>query len=228
MQMLLRSCGRLCQSIQSALNVTYLRGLRWGRILVVSGICAVCVNVAVLYVGISHFNNRDFRANRFTTQTRAGEVRILDVYYNAYMSYCRVIVPRSEMNAQYVADNMIDLPLWIRRQLPEHAVNEWELASIGWPFKCLDATAVNGLPPAGTSAMLDLGPIVTTRVPTLIRWKGAVANLISVMVASSVVWVVVAKIRAISRIWRGNCAVCGYQLRGDLAKGCPECGWNRE
>ena len=26
----------------------------------------------------------------------------------------------------------------------------------------------------------------------------------------------------------GHCLSCGYDLRGDLVGGCPECGWNRE
>ncbi len=26
----------------------------------------------------------------------------------------------------------------------------------------------------------------------------------------------------------GRCLNCGYDLRGDLAQGCPECGWRRE
>ncbi|MDY7110541.1 MAG: hypothetical protein SYC29_18065 [Planctomycetota bacterium] len=26
---------------------------------------------------------------------------------------------------------------------------------------------------------------------------------------------------------RGLCPSCGYDLRGDFAAGCPECGWNR-
>ena len=26
----------------------------------------------------------------------------------------------------------------------------------------------------------------------------------------------------------GQCPECAYDLRGDLASGCPECGWNRE
>jgi len=32
--------------------------------------------------------------------------------------------------------------------------------------------------------------------------------------------------RAIRRK-RGRCVKCGYDLRGDVAAGCPECGWNR-
>jgi len=27
---------------------------------------------------------------------------------------------------------------------------------------------------------------------------------------------------------RGCCMRCGYDLRFDLANGCPECGWRRE
>jgi hypothetical protein len=30
-----------------------------------------------------------------------------------------------------------------------------------------------------------------------------------------------------NRLRRGCCMVCGYDLRFDLAKGCPECGWRR-
>ena len=30
------------------------------------------------------------------------------------------------------------------------------------------------------------------------------------------------------RFKRGNCTECGYDLRGDYAAGCPECGWRRE
>lgn len=26
----------------------------------------------------------------------------------------------------------------------------------------------------------------------------------------------------------GRCERCGYDLHGELARGCPECGWNRQ
>jgi hypothetical protein len=29
------------------------------------------------------------------------------------------------------------------------------------------------------------------------------------------------------RLRRGVCPMCSYDLRGDHASGCPECGWNR-
>ena len=34
--------------------------------------------------------------------------------------------------------------------------------------------------------------------------------------------------RRIVRRKRGHCIKCGYDLRGDLERGCPECGWRRE
>lgn len=34
--------------------------------------------------------------------------------------------------------------------------------------------------------------------------------------------------RRIIRRKRGLCVACGYDLRGDLDGGCPECGWRRE
>ena len=34
--------------------------------------------------------------------------------------------------------------------------------------------------------------------------------------------------RRLIRRKRGRCIKCGYDLRGDLTGGCPECGWRRE
>ena len=33
--------------------------------------------------------------------------------------------------------------------------------------------------------------------------------------------------RHLLRRMRGLCLICGYNLRGDLSQGCPECGWGR-
>lgn len=35
-------------------------------------------------------------------------------------------------------------------------------------------------------------------------------------------------VRQSLRAKRGRCIACGYDLRGDLECGCPECGWGRE
>ena len=35
-------------------------------------------------------------------------------------------------------------------------------------------------------------------------------------------------LRRLIRLKRGRCPRCGYDLRGALQAGCPECGWNRQ
>ena len=40
-------------------------------------------------------------------------------------------------------------------------------------------------------------------------------------------WFATRMSRAEKRRHRGHCPLCGYDLRGDLERGCPECGWNR-
>jgi hypothetical protein len=34
-------------------------------------------------------------------------------------------------------------------------------------------------------------------------------------------------VREVSRLRRGGCVVCGYDLGFDFIHGCPECGWRR-
>ncbi len=46
----------------------------------------------------------------------------------------------------------------------------------------------------------------------------------SVLIATIAVPLVRQRLRA----KRGRCLACGYDLRGNLEHGCPECGWRRE
>jgi len=47
------------------------------------------------------------------------------------------------------------------------------------------------------------------------------------LLAILIIWLLTLK-----RIWKvigpGCCPICGYDLRGCITPGCPECGWNRE
>lgn len=62
-------------------------------------------------------------------------------------------------------------------------------------------------------------------------WSGIVINAMTHAAAwcglfAGVAWVMPAARRA-RRMKRGACPECAYDLRGDFAAGCLECGWKR-
>jgi hypothetical protein len=126
----------------------------------------------------------------------------------------------------------------------------------GWPARCLrglhwqnppDAAAIRGgfwgapmrarvgndtwlyvdacaLP--GRLGPLRFGPERT--LPMRPLWRGLVLN---VLAWAGLLWLVTLgpfEIRRIARQARGQCVRCGYDLRGEDAAGCPECGWSRD
>jgi hypothetical protein len=66
--------------------------------------------------------------------------------------------------------------------------------------------------------MLPLRPI----------WTGFAVNTIFY---ATILWLLTLgpfTARRMIRRKRGRCLKCGYDLRGNLSPGCPECGWRRE
>jgi hypothetical protein len=66
------------------------------------------------------------------------------------------------------------------------------------------------------------------RLPVVPCWPGF---LIDSIFYALILWLLIPGpfvLRRLIRIKRGRCPKCGYDLRGDLKRGCPECGWNRE
>lgn len=67
----------------------------------------------------------------------------------------------------------------------------------------------------------------TTLLPWRPLWAGFAANT----ALYSALWFGVLFVPGAARRWvrlrRGRCLKCGYDLRGNLAAGCPECGWGR-
>ena len=66
----------------------------------------------------------------------------------------------------------------------------------------------------------------TSILPLRPIWSGFVINTIFFTV---ILWLFfdLFTIRLYIRRMRGCCIKCNYNLRGDLASGCPECGWKR-
>ena len=87
----------------------------------------------------------------------------------------------------------------------------------GWPLPALRADVTQA-----TGVVIPLRPI----------WPGFVADgLLFAAIAAAATWVLTRPARFLiesSRARRGWCLCCGYDLRFDLARGCPECGWRRE
>jgi hypothetical protein len=66
------------------------------------------------------------------------------------------------------------------------------------------------------------------RLPTRPLWLGLLGNMLSSTALPPVTFFGLGFIRHRLRTRRGHCPACNYDLRADLAAGCPECGWNRE
>jgi hypothetical protein len=62
-------------------------------------------------------------------------------------------------------------------------------------------------------------------------WGGLLVDTLLYATAIAALWGLCTKprrfFREVSRVKRGCCVACGYDLGYDLARGCPECGWRR-
>ncbi|MCK4872189.1 MAG: hypothetical protein KAS72_05655 [Phycisphaerales bacterium] len=66
-------------------------------------------------------------------------------------------------------------------------------------------------------AMIPLRPI----------WTGFAVNTLLYAMLFAVPLCVLTTVRQMMRRRAGRCPRCGYHLRGDFHRGCPECGWAR-
>lgn len=66
-----------------------------------------------------------------------------------------------------------------------------------------------------------------TTLPLRPLWKGVAVNTTIYGAVWGLLLVVPASIRGARRRRAGRCPACGYDLEGNPAPGCPECGWNR-
>ena len=71
--------------------------------------------------------------------------------------------------------------------------------------------------PSGPNVILPLQPV----------WVGFLGNTLCYASAWWGLCSTPAPIRRWVRRRRGQCPTCGYDLRGNVAEGCPECGWQR-
>ena len=75
---------------------------------------------------------------------------------------------------------------------------------------------------------VDVRPFLPplSNVKRLPRWPRALVT--SIIFYGAILWIWIPIMRRKRRLRHNLCLECGYDLRGNLAAGCPECGWRRE
>ncbi len=84
-------------------------------------------------------------------------------------------------------------------------------------------------------ALLSLVPLTPVSQGALVRgdyplwWCPLVSGAALALGPSLLIAAIaVPLVRQSLRVKRGLCPACAYDLRRDLSRGCPECGWRRE
>jgi hypothetical protein len=114
-------------------------------------------------------------------------------------------------------------------------------AGFGWPWPALGVEWDMDKPP-GPGARARGAPLSTVvlsangdRAPAL-PWRPIVSGLVLGTLVHAALWMMLLALltapyrftRELMRLRRGCCIRCGYDLRYDFPRGCPECGWLRE
>ncbi len=112
----------------------------------------------------------------------------------------------------------------------------------GWPFHALwshptHASLIDGVHVIGSSSgglaigfppfTNMYGHVVPRLLPFRPIWSGFLLDTLFYAAIWGGLFFGLAAARRIIRRKRGRCPFCAYDLRGELAAGCPECGWNR-
>ena len=109
----------------------------------------------------------------------------------------------------------------------------------GWPMVALfsrtnQVNSASAVSTAATTLSLFSPPISrSTRVaiPWHPIWGGLIVDALAFAMILAAVWLTLTRPRRfvveVSRLKRGCCTACGYDLNYDFVAGCPECGWRR-
>jgi hypothetical protein len=139
------------------------------------------------------------------------------------------------------------------RDILEHKANHEErmIEARGWPMLAMwgerdlnaaSSASVTRPPPtiySGFGGMGSSGPpmrastasVLTPLLPLRPIWRNFIINTLVLAVFFRLIYLTLSVPRRfvmeLSRMRRGCCLRCGYQLGFDFRSGCPECGWRR-
>ncbi len=126
------------------------------------------------------------------------------------------------------ADMMI--PGWSARALSGSSGSLHGIQAVGFPLPSYCRayeTFAPRLPKVGDGTLFQHATDQRRAVLCIPIIRGVAVNAILWAVLWSPLVIGVPLWRRRSRRRRGHCVQCAYDLRGDFAHGCPECGWNR-
>ena len=134
---------------------------------------------------------------------------------------------------------------WSRILLGPDSVDGWRYRldrvwGFGWPARTMSYRETFLYDDSDTLAPpIVVGGLLVRQTPTPLNYARPDALplipiwpwfYLQTLIIGAALLVVMMVVRQ-SRTWRrrkgGRCVRCGYDLRGQLGAGCPECGWNR-
>jgi hypothetical protein len=128
------------------------------------------------------------------------------------------------------------IPLTSPQRLPRldlSRTHEAQYSSYGWPMRAMFLEVWGSGGDSRTTPYRSNGIRLPTADPDYLPIRPlGVGFTVNTLLYAVVLWLFLfAAPRTVLRQLRrkrGRCLECGYDLRGDLDAGCPECGWNRE
>lgn len=102
-------------------------------------------------------------------------------------------------------------------------------AAIGFPFRCVSFTqrAVISGPSKGRRDEAGIAYLGSLPLPVHLLWTGFVGNTLTFATVACGSALLFRWSRTRSRLRRGLCPECSYDLNHNHPPGCPECGWNK-
>lgn len=136
--------------------------------------------------------------------------------------------PPRWMNAMSHIDSQFDPKVLDSKYRDESPM--WMFDAAGWPSRCfrsrLFVASWYDVPTRWTTTYVQaFGK--TYWIPTGVIWLGVLKNVLFFAAATWCTIRGVGAVRALRRVRRGQCPRCAYNLKGQPAQGCPECGWKR-
>lgn len=128
-------------------------------------------------------------------------------------------------------------PHWARPYERILASDEWKqgcgsIFAFGWPLPVVTCARVAYTPMNSYQHPIDTAHVRLLwggwrSIPTRVYWSGFVANTALYAFLWRAILLGAGACRSAIRRHGGLCPRCAYDLRADLASGCPECGWKR-